>query len=38
MSHATRQRIVVESMRLSWEKDYGSTSIADILQAASAGK
>lgn len=36
MSHATRQRIVVESMRLFWEKGYGSTSIADILQAAGA--
>lgn len=36
MSHATRERIVMEAMRLFWEKGYGSTSIADILNAAGA--
>jgi TetR/AcrR family transcriptional regulator, transcriptional repressor for nem operon len=36
MTHDTRQRIVLEAMRLFWEKGYGSTSIADILKAADA--
>src|SRR3954470_12133799 len=30
----TRHRIVSTAMRLFWEKGYGSTSIAEILQAA----
>ena len=30
----TRTRLVLTSMRLFWEKGYGSTSIADVLQAA----
>ena len=33
---STRDRIVVEAMRLFWEKGYASTSIADILKAADA--
>jgi TetR/AcrR family transcriptional regulator, transcriptional repressor for nem operon len=36
MTHDTRQRFVLEAMRLFWEKGYGSTSIADILKAAEA--
>lgn len=36
MSQDTRERIVMTAMRLFWEKGYGSTSIADILQAAEA--
>jgi TetR/AcrR family transcriptional regulator, transcriptional repressor for nem operon len=36
MTLDTRERIVMEAMRLFWEKGYGSTSIADILQAAGA--
>jgi TetR/AcrR family transcriptional regulator, transcriptional repressor for nem operon len=36
MTHDTRERIVMEAMRLFWEKGYGSTSIADILKAADA--
>jgi AcrR family transcriptional regulator len=36
MQHTTRERIVMEAMRLFWEKGYGSTSIADILKAAGA--
>jgi TetR/AcrR family transcriptional regulator, transcriptional repressor for nem operon len=36
MSHQTRERIVMEAMRLFREKGYGSTSIADILKAADA--
>src|SRR5215813_13735927 len=31
---ATRTRLVQTAMRLFWEKGYGSTSIADLLQAA----
>lgn len=34
MSHETRDRIVFAAMRLFAEKGYGSTSVADILQAA----
>ena len=30
----TRTRLVMTAMRLFWEKGYGSTSIADVLQAA----
>ena len=30
----TRTRLVVTAMRLFWEKGYGSTSVADLLQAA----
>ncbi|HEX4387629.1 MAG TPA: TetR/AcrR family transcriptional regulator [Steroidobacteraceae bacterium] len=30
----TRTRLVTTAMRLFWEKGYGSTSIADVLQAA----
>ena len=30
----TRQRLVVTALRLFWEKGYGSTSIAEILQSA----
>ena len=30
----TRTRLVLTAMRLFWEKGYGSTSIADVLQAA----
>jgi len=30
----TRTRLVLAAMRLFWEKGYGSTSIADVLQAA----
>ena len=33
---STRDRIVIEAMRLFWEKGYASTSIADILKAADA--
>ena len=33
---STRERIVMEAMRLFWEKGYGSTSIQDILRAADA--
>jgi TetR/AcrR family transcriptional regulator, transcriptional repressor for nem operon len=36
MSGATKDRLIEEAMRLFWEKGYGSTSIADILQAAGA--
>jgi TetR/AcrR family transcriptional regulator, transcriptional repressor for nem operon len=34
MSSDTRQRIALAAMQLFWEKGYGSTSIADVLQAA----
>jgi AcrR family transcriptional regulator len=34
VSHETRDRIVFAAMRLFAEKGYGSTSVADILQAA----
>ena len=34
MSSDTRQRIVLSAMQLFWGKGYGSTSIADVLQAA----
>ena len=30
----TRDRLVVTAMQLFWEKGYGSTSVADVLQAA----
>src|SRR5450755_727365 len=30
----TRDRLIVTAMQLFWEKGYGSTSVADILQAA----
>jgi len=30
----TRTRLVLTAMRLFWEKGYGSTSVADVLQAA----
>jgi TetR/AcrR family transcriptional regulator, transcriptional repressor for nem operon len=30
----TRSRLVMAAMRLFWEKGYGSTSVADVLQAA----
>lgn len=33
---STQERLVDAAMRLFWEKGYGSTSIADILQAAGA--
>ncbi|HUG97679.1 MAG TPA: TetR/AcrR family transcriptional regulator [Gammaproteobacteria bacterium] len=36
MSQETRERIVMEALRLFGEKGYGSTSIADILKAARA--
>jgi TetR/AcrR family transcriptional regulator, transcriptional repressor for nem operon len=36
MGPSTRERIVIEAMRLFWEKGYASTSIADILKAADA--
>ena len=34
MGTDTRDRLVQAAMRLFWEKGYGSTSIADVLQAA----
>ena len=34
MAHETRDRIVLAAMRLFAEKGFGSTSVADILQAA----
>jgi TetR/AcrR family transcriptional regulator, transcriptional repressor for nem operon len=34
MGSDTRDRLVLAAMRLFWEKGYGSTSIADVLQAA----
>src|SRR3954467_15256200 len=34
VSHETRDRIVYAAVRLFAEKGYGSTSVADILQAA----
>ena len=34
MAPTTRDRLVFTAMQLFWEKGYGSTSIADILQAA----
>lgn len=34
MANDTRQRIVLTAMQLFWEKGYGSTSIADVLQGA----
>jgi TetR/AcrR family transcriptional regulator, transcriptional repressor for nem operon len=30
----TRTRLILAAMRLFWEKGYGSTSVADVLQAA----
>ena len=30
----TRTRLIVTAMQLFWEKGYGSTSVADVLQAA----
>jgi AcrR family transcriptional regulator len=35
-SRTTREQFVTAAMRLFWEKGYGATSIADILQAAGA--
>jgi AcrR family transcriptional regulator len=35
-TRTTRQQFVAVAMRLFWEKGYGATSIADILQAAGA--
>src|SRR5258706_9499716 len=32
---STRDRLIQTGMKLFWEKGYGSTSIADLLQAAS---
>jgi TetR/AcrR family transcriptional regulator, transcriptional repressor for nem operon len=34
VANDTRQRIVLTAMQLFWEKGYGSTSIADVLQGA----
>lgn len=34
MSPTTRERLVFTALQLFWEKGYGSTSIADVLQAA----
>src|SRR5580698_2380769 len=34
MSPSTRERLIHTAMQLFWEKGYGSTSIADVLQAA----
>ena len=34
MSPGTRERLVFTALQLFWEKGYGSTSIADVLQAA----
>ena len=34
MSNDTRERIVFAAMQLFWQKGYGSTSVADVLQAA----
>jgi AcrR family transcriptional regulator len=34
MTSATRDRLVHTAMKLFWEKGYGSTSVADVLQAA----
>ncbi len=34
MTLATRDRLVQTAMRLFWEKGFGSTSVADLLQAA----
>jgi AcrR family transcriptional regulator len=31
---STRDRLVITTMQLFWEKGYGSTSVADVLQAA----
>src|SRR5436190_16697287 len=36
MTSATRDRLVHTAMKLFWEKGYGSTSVADVLQAAGA--
>jgi len=33
---STRNRLIVTAMKLFWEKGYGSTSVADLLQAAGA--
>src|SRR6202171_2605395 len=30
----TRDRLIVTAMQLFWEKGYGSTSVADVLQVA----
>src|SRR6202051_563675 len=30
----TRNRLIVTAMQLFWEKGYGSTSVADVLQVA----
>ncbi len=34
LTPATRTRLVLAAMRLFWEKGYGSTSVADVLQKA----
>ena len=31
---STRDRLIQTAMKLFWEKGYGSTSVADLLQAA----
>lgn len=36
MPHSTRDRLVSTAMRLFWQRGYGSTSVADLLQAADA--
>ena len=33
-SPTTRDRLLFAAMQLFWEKGYGSTSVADVLQAA----
>jgi TetR/AcrR family transcriptional regulator, transcriptional repressor for nem operon len=33
-SHPTRDRLVTTAMQLFWQQGYGSTSVADVLQAA----
>jgi len=34
LATSTRDRLIVTAMKLFWEKGYGSTSVADVLQAA----